>query len=306
MQTFGIGYEHQRFDNSDFIKVNLTNVKQSDRPLYKSALFLDEFEVVTPYDISSVMHFGSKENAFSAQYAVISAVNPIMQYSIGPEIRSSDRPLSSRDVSTLNRIFLCTDRCSRDLPCMHGSYPTRDCTHCVCQYGFSGRFCDKLQMANRYNVDGCGVMNGSAGYIVSPGYPEQYPRGAFCQWLVQGKSRSERVRFVINSLDLEYETVIRSDRCMDTFYVWPHGTDVLTKSLSCFPDDARAVVGRWHTTQSNWLLIELRTNPWGDAPHGGFNVSYETIDLQTKAFRKTSHNGKSESRRVCLAPAVGE
>lgn len=81
----------------------------------------------------------------------------------------------------------------------------------------------------KFSVPDCGMVSDQSGDIASPNFPQRYPRGAFCQWLVRGTKPTDIVVFKINNFDLEHENVLPSDRCLDKLFVWIDGTDVVTK-----------------------------------------------------------------------------
>ena len=120
-------------------------------------------------------------------------------------------------------------------------------------------------------------MNPDGGHISSPNYPQRYERGAFCQWLLQAPEPWQRIELEVGEVDLEHEDVVPPDTCHDRLFIRPHGTDVVTKSVSCLPSHTDALRGSRHRSQRPWLLVEFRSFHWGSHEHRGFNLSYRLV-----------------------------
>ncbi|XP_065836532.1 uncharacterized protein [Oscarella lobularis] len=69
--------------------------------------------------------------------------------------------------------FLPAQGCS--LVCFNGGYSSSDCSHCVCPSGWTGLRCSSAAP--------CGdVLKAAAGYLTSPGFPENYVSNRNCTW----------------------------------------------------------------------------------------------------------------------------
>jgi len=64
--------------------------------------------------------------------------------------------------------------------------------------------------------------------ISSPNFPGQYQRDLFCQWHVRTESPLDTLRLKINTIDLEYEDLLKQRSCADHLYIFAYGTDVST------------------------------------------------------------------------------
>ncbi|XP_065836574.1 uncharacterized protein [Oscarella lobularis] len=61
------------------------------------------------------------------------------------------------------------------LVCFNGGYSSSDCSHCVCPSGWTGLRCSSAAP--------CGdVLQAEAGYLTSPGFPENYVSNRNCTW----------------------------------------------------------------------------------------------------------------------------
>uniref|UniRef100_A0A915J3H9 CUB domain-containing protein n=1 Tax=Romanomermis culicivorax TaxID=13658 RepID=A0A915J3H9_ROMCU len=179
-------------------------------------------------------------------------------------------------------------------PCLHNGYRDKLCS-CVCPYGFSGDLCQFLKYHYRYNAPECGPVilseknaedDGDHSFFTlsSPNFPSQYPRNLFCQWYVETDRATKLMKLTFNFLDLEYEDVVRTgEKCADKLYVFLHGTDVDTSQIPCQPKDNEKLIGSTFETQQNWLLVEFRTDPWGQHKHHGFNISIQVIDTMAES-----------------------
>lgn len=59
LHALGFEHEHERPDRENYIQINMSNVRPDYRSAYRT-ISGDEYNFVTPYDISSIMHYGAK------------------------------------------------------------------------------------------------------------------------------------------------------------------------------------------------------------------------------------------------------
>lgn len=94
--ALGFQHEHKRRDRGQFIDVNMQKVKPDDGTRYQFRMVEPGTCLTpTPYDLRSIMHYGSSENMSEHGEAIITTVDPANQNLIGQRAR-----LSVQDVRT--------------------------------------------------------------------------------------------------------------------------------------------------------------------------------------------------------------
>ncbi|VDK78435.1 unnamed protein product [Gongylonema pulchrum] len=72
-------------------------------------------------------------------------------------------------------------------------------------------------------------------------------------------------------LTLEHFSIYLLDQ--DTSYL---GEGTTYHKIPCTTRDS--LIGMRFESDSDWLLIELRTNPWSERPHRGPRIKYRLVD----------------------------
>ncbi|VDK88860.1 unnamed protein product, partial [Onchocerca ochengi] len=104
-------------------------------------------------------------------------------------------------------------------------------------------------------------------------YPEARIGATFCQWLIKSLP-GKTIEFFIKDLDLDDDNVSPDQPCNDVFYIW--GTKSITNPIVCIKRDN--LIGVRFESDSDWLLIELRTNPWSERSHRGPRIKYRQVE----------------------------
>uniref|UniRef100_A0A915K8R5 Metalloendopeptidase n=1 Tax=Romanomermis culicivorax TaxID=13658 RepID=A0A915K8R5_ROMCU len=111
LYVLGFQFEHNAGLAVVKLDFNLTNVDPKFYRLffnnYNLQLPTDEYKNITPYDISSIMHFGAQEHCTYYDKPVFKAKNPLMQWSLGHNLKMQSDWLSFRDKLTLNYLMHC-------------------------------------------------------------------------------------------------------------------------------------------------------------------------------------------------------
>uniref|UniRef100_A0A0R3RNI1 CUB domain-containing protein n=1 Tax=Elaeophora elaphi TaxID=1147741 RepID=A0A0R3RNI1_9BILA len=159
-----------------------------------------------------------------------------------------------------------------NIDCENGGTVNTDCS-CQCAYGFEGKKCEELSRRKLFTDPSCGMHNEEQGIISLSTYPEARTGATFCQWLIKSK-REKTIEFYIKDLDLDDDNVPPDQPCNDIFYIW--GTKSIANPILCVARDS--LIGVSFESDSDWLLIELRTNPWSERPHRGPRIKYRQVD----------------------------
>ncbi|KAK6731623.1 hypothetical protein RB195_007847 [Necator americanus] len=131
-----------------------------------------------PYDLGSVMHYGS--TAFSADQTSKTLVtrDPLYQSTIGQR-----ETLSFFDIDTINKAY-CSGSCSGKNNCKNGGYPhPSQCDICLCPNGLAGNTCEDFEPPHKADCGGKITVNDEWQSIESPGFPDPgYDPDQKCSW----------------------------------------------------------------------------------------------------------------------------
>ncbi|MCP9258956.1 hypothetical protein DINM_001943 [Dirofilaria immitis] len=187
-------------------------------------------------------------------------------------------PSSSLSTSTLLSPWsddACLAVLSHALSVTASSQPARtQMTHLINTiYNCTGKNCEQLSRRKLFTDPSCGTHNDEQGTISLSTYPEARTGATFCQWLIKC-SPEKTIEFYIKDLDLDDDNVPPDQPCNDIFYIW--GTKSIANPILCITRDN--LIGVRFESDSNWLLVELRTNPWSERSHRGPRIKYRQID----------------------------
>ncbi|VDM37275.1 unnamed protein product [Toxocara canis] len=181
-------------------------------------------------------------------------------------------PHPSHIARLINMKYNCTGRCT--LQCENGGSVSDNC-ECECGYGFEGEQCELLTKRKMFTDSACGELGRSQSTVSLSTYPDAASGSTFCQWLIRG-SPTESVEFEIDELDLDSDNMLPGQMCNDLFYIW--GSAQISNPVHCDSRSVDSLKGRKYKSDSNWLLIELRMNPWSERPHKGPFIKYRLLD----------------------------
>ncbi|CAJ0942972.1 unnamed protein product, partial [Mesorhabditis belari] len=176
----------------------------------------------------------------------------------------------------INIKFNCTEKCTTE--CQNGGVLDDECK-CSCQYGFKGDNCEKLSRAHQFTDTTCGVIKAQqSGNIALSTHPDNYHKQTFCQWQIKTEDPWDVIELSFDDFDLDNDELPPGQHCNDLFYVY--GAYGVENPIPCDGERPRKM-----RSESNWLLIELRTNPFSEKGHKGPEMRYQVVN--TKSGIKT-------------------
>uniref|UniRef100_A0A0N5ASN5 EGF-like domain-containing protein n=1 Tax=Syphacia muris TaxID=451379 RepID=A0A0N5ASN5_9BILA len=190
------------------------------------------------------------------------------------------------------------DRCTT--VCENGGTVSSSCS-CLCGYGFTGDRCQYLSKQHLFNDASCGIVNTSQ--VSLSAYPQPTRGPIFCQWLIRAPE-ANTIEFSIQDLDLDAEKVLQNQPCNDMFYIW--GSKDISNPIPCNSESLESLIGKALKSDSNWLLIELRMNPWSEVAHKGPLIKFRYVTPSSlKVLRAyTSEMSLMSSSTIAPLPAA--
>ncbi|KAF7627265.1 Metalloendopeptidase, partial [Meloidogyne graminicola] len=140
--ALGFFHEQSRWDRDKFVKVSLNSIKAGYEDQFDKETEEENDNQQVEYDLGSVMHYS--EFAFSSPEAhnpVLTAKEPFNQKTMGQRIAPS-----FLDVLLMNKRYMCLgyDCRASNTICKNGGFPKpKDCSQCICPWGFGGKLCDE-------------------------------------------------------------------------------------------------------------------------------------------------------------------
>uniref|UniRef100_A0A0N5AJB4 Zinc metalloproteinase n=1 Tax=Syphacia muris TaxID=451379 RepID=A0A0N5AJB4_9BILA len=201
-------YNHIKIVEDYILKTYIGDFERRDKSE------IDTYDV--PYDLGSVMHYGSTAFSFDEKTRTVVTMDPYYQQTIGQR----EKP-SFYDIKVINQAY-CKDVCKGKNDCKNGGYRNpSDCDLCICPAGFGGSKCEKnetplvyfknrfeflkecdlkrsLTEISQYPPTECGGMLTAKEdwqVVESPGYPDPgYDVGERCSWVITTQ-KDKRIEF---------------------------------------------------------------------------------------------------------------
>ncbi|CAB3408716.1 unnamed protein product [Caenorhabditis bovis] len=187
--ALGLWHEQSRPDALSYITVETDFIL----PSYISDFLQRDDEIDTlgiPYDLGSVMHYGSTAFSLDEKSKTVVTRDPAFQQTIGQREK-----LSFYDVATINEAY-CKDACvGETTKCANGGYmkPSK-CSECLCPDGLGGANCEEVEKAKNAECGGIIIVDDEWKEIESPGFPSPgYDPDQKCSWLIKANNPEDRV-----------------------------------------------------------------------------------------------------------------
>ncbi|CAJ0596179.1 unnamed protein product [Cylicocyclus nassatus] len=266
--AIGMWHEQSRPDAQSYIKV----LSDFILPSYVSDFMQREKDIDTlgiPYDLGSVMHYGS--TAFSADQTSKTLVtrDPLYQSTIGQR-----ETLSFFDVEIVNRAY-CSDHCSGPHKCKNGGYPhPKRCDACLCPNGLSGPNCEDHEPSKKAKCGGKIKVKDDWQSIESPGFPDPgYNPDQKCSWFFEAP-KGKRIEFefiedfsflctstCVDYVEMKIQADLRNTGFRWCCYAMPEGSFVsdMNKAIIIFRSQLSSDVG--FKLQARTTDLPPRTTP---------------------------------------------
>ncbi|CAJ0568188.1 unnamed protein product, partial [Mesorhabditis spiculigera] len=179
--ALGLWHEQSRPDALNFIEVERDFILPSFIGDFQQRF--DEIDTLgVPYDLGSVMHYGSTAFSTDQKSKTILTRDPLYQSTIGQR-----ETLSFYDLQKINIVY-CADKCAGSgTQCANGGYPhPRKCSQCICPTGFGGPNCEENEPSQ--NADCGGVLNLGDDWMEfsSPDFPDPgFQPDQKCAWVMK-------------------------------------------------------------------------------------------------------------------------
>uniref|UniRef100_A0A0N5AT55 Metalloendopeptidase n=1 Tax=Syphacia muris TaxID=451379 RepID=A0A0N5AT55_9BILA len=191
LHALGLWHEQSRSDRDQYIYINYNNIYAGTQGNFERRSTANTDNMGQPYDLGSVMHYGSK--AFTTDYNKYTILTRDSKYQQTMGQRGS---ISFKDAKMINLRY-CQSLCPIQLNCVHGGYTDpNDCSKCRCPEGLGGTFTVSGTMD-------CGGDLYASSYYQTLKSP-QFVGGMHCVWRIRSPAKVE-VR--VNSLSFP---------CLDT------------------------------------------------------------------------------------------
>uniref|UniRef100_A0A8R1DNM8 Metalloendopeptidase n=1 Tax=Caenorhabditis japonica TaxID=281687 RepID=A0A8R1DNM8_CAEJA len=191
--SLGFWHEQSRPDRDQYIHLRKEWIIKGTDGNFEKRSWEEIEDMGVPYDIGSVMHYGS--NAFTKDWDQITIETRDKRYqgTIGQR-----QKLSFIDVKQVNRLY-CNSVCQTALACQHGGYPDpNNCAKCKCPDGLGGKLCEHVAKGTDHAK--CGGE-----LVATPEWQEMIYKGKrTCNWRV--RSPHGRVRLVLTELRYQCAT----------------------------------------------------------------------------------------------------
>ncbi|XP_038060473.1 protein SpAN-like [Patiria miniata] len=284
-----VGWHHEqgRPDRDGYVTVLYDNIKAGFASNFKT------YEVETygvPYDIESIMHYGSEYFSKGSGLLTIEPKNPLDLFKMG---NREDFTFYDRKIA--NVMYECSSECDPLLQCENEGYVGKDCK-CYCKPDYSGTYCE-IYMQGSDNAECMSELSADEDVktIMSPGYPTAYDSLMTCAWLIQGPPNTTLslvftdFEVEISSRDICFDYVqVRSDS-----YIYTGGKEfgyAIYISSYCGNEPPPPIV-----STGNQILVILYTDSWGERK--GFRADYfinpesdvTTLPMASTVVSTTAH-----------------
>ncbi|CAD6188674.1 unnamed protein product [Caenorhabditis auriculariae] len=139
LHALGLWHEQSRVDRDDFISIVADKITRGTQGNFAKRSLDNTDNLNQPYDMGSVMHYGSKAFAYDWTSDTIVTKDWRYQQTIGQR-----DGISFKDAKIINLRY-CTGVCRVQLPCQNDGYTDpNNCGQCRCPSGYGGTYCQEV------------------------------------------------------------------------------------------------------------------------------------------------------------------
>uniref|UniRef100_A0A915AT68 Zinc metalloproteinase n=1 Tax=Parascaris univalens TaxID=6257 RepID=A0A915AT68_PARUN len=273
LHALGLWHEQSRDDRDEYILINYENIYPGTQGNFEKRSSQTTDNMGEPYDLGSVMHYGSK--AFAVDYArnTIRTRDRNFQQTIGQRSQ-----MSFKDIKMINRRY-CSDICSRQLRCQNGGYTDPNkCNQCKCPQGYGGIYCNHIQESAPVSCGGNLQATEHFNVLQSPSLHSNM----HCVWRITSPGR---VLVVIDQLSFPC-----SETCSSYLELKSRNEKTATGPRFCCGLPEHSLL-----SEGNDFIAILNTPSNADPRYPGFRIRY-------KSYGSTA--GSTSTLLTTIAPTI--
>ncbi|CAI4225845.1 unnamed protein product [Auanema sp. JU1783] len=245
--SLGFWHEQSRPDRDEYIYIKKDWIIKGTNGNFERRTKDEIEDMGLPYDLGSVMHYGSSAFTKDWDEVTIQTRDKNYQRTIGQRVQPS-----FIDVKQVNRLY-CNEVCPKVLKCRNGGYPDpNNCKKCKCPPGLGGTHCDSIPQSE-------GACGGDL--VAAPMWQELGHRGKKrCYWRI--RTDNARIKFILTNVTYRCESTCKA------YVEIKHNSDFQqTGFRACCPEQE-------YTVTSDQSEVLIFTDPTILDYETGFNIRF--------------------------------
>ncbi|KAI1722970.1 astacin (Peptidase family m12A) domain-containing protein [Ditylenchus destructor] len=268
LHALGLWHEQSRTDRDAYININFDEIYPGTQSNFEKRTPSTSDNMGQPYDLGSVMHYGSK--AFAIDYNAYSVITRDSSYQQTVGQRAG---ISFKDAKMINLRY-CSRVCTQKLACQNGGYTDpNNCNQCKCPDGYGGTHCQQIPQSNVAACRG-GEYTASTKlyYITSP----QVTSRASCYYRIKAPA-NQRIELTINKINFPCK-----DAC-ESYVELKYKLDkIATGARLCCTVPKSPII-----SESNEVLMIFKGEDNIPTGYEGFRITYRLVGAPTTAQSTT-------------------
>lgn len=264
LHALGLWHEQSRDDRNQFIRIQPARIIRGTEGNFERRTPKTSDNMGQPYDLGSVMHYGSKAFTSDWNYNTIESVDKRFQTTLGQRAG-----ISFKDAKMINLRY-CAGICSNKLPCANDGYTDpNDCQRCRCPPGYGGLYCNEIEQSS------CGKELWATPRMQTLNSGPVYANSN-CVWQIRSAGR--RIQLTITSASFP---------CLDACTSFVEVKATKTKTAT----GARICCNATHTftSEGNDITLIFRGEPLLQVGYLGFSAQYRLYGEVMNTEQPSSH-----------------